>query len=224
MNNETFNKAVSDYFFLLNQGYQPGQILKLVGDHHQLSSVQRTMLYRGIFLNFEICKREEKLIRNSADLAHSQVYVDGLNVLITVASYLQGVPVFIANDSILRDAAQLRGKIQQLTRVETACDLMLKMLISIRPATSIIFIDKEFTFHDKIISGFLKSQWWDNDRIRLEVVDKVDKILISKENGIVCTSDTGIIDRTSGKIFDLPAQIIKETFSPDFFNLSDHNF
>ncbi len=47
----------------------------------------------------------------------------------------------------------------------------------------------------------------------------VDNDLFSLVKGIVATSDSGIIDRSNCRIFDLARHLLNDNFQPDFLDL-----
>jgi len=214
-----FNDAAGDYLLLLERGYTPGKILPLVSSRYQLSGTERSMLYRGIFSNDKKSARLKKLVSVPVNPLH----IDGFNILITIASYLQGLPVFIACDGLLRDASYLRGKIQRITTFEPAVDLLLQNLQHIEGEHT-IYLDKEVALHKKIDALLTKGGLKKDTRLNLVIMENVDKKLISIENGSVCTSDTEVIEMTSSAVYDLARHVISARFHPDLFDLARYLF
>jgi hypothetical protein len=214
-----FKDAAEDYLFLLKRGYSAGKILPLVSSRYQLSGTERSMLYRGIFLHDTKTARLKMLVSVPVNPLH----IDGFNVLITIASYLQGLPVFIACDGFLRDAAYLRGKIQSITTFEPAIDLLIQNLQHIEGEHT-IYLDQEVALHKKIDALLAKRGIKKDTQPNLVILENVDKKLISVENGSVCTSDTEIIEKTSCVVFDLARHVISDRFNPDLFDLGRYLF
>ncbi len=210
-----FNDAAADYQHLLERGYSAGKVLPLVSNRYQLSGIERTMLYRGVFAQEQRVARRKKL----ATIPVAPLQIDGFNVLITIASYLQGLPVFLAGDGLLRDAAYVRGKIEMIATFEQATALLLKSLLHFEGG-QMIFLDREVTAHKEIEKMLTAAAIWDHSTQRLIITEKVDKTLISSYSGCVCTSDTGIIDAANIPVFDLARHVLAINFFPDFFDLS----
>lgn len=214
-----FKDAAGDYLHLLERGYSPGKILPLVSSRYQLSGTERSMLYRGIFSNDKKAARLKKQVSFPVNPLH----IDGFNVLITIASYLQGLPVFMACDGLLRDASYLRGKIQSITTFEPAVDLLFQNLQQIEGEHT-IYLDKEVALHKKIDALLTNAGTGKVTQLNLVIVENVDEKLISIDQGSVCTSDTEIIEMTSSVIFDLARHAITARFNPDLFDLGGYLF
>ncbi len=216
---DNFQQAMEDYQFLLNRGYTSGAILKMVSNRRKLSANQRAMLYRGVFSNSDLNLRAVKIMVDKDQLTKVPIHIDGLNVLITVASYLQGITVFVATDGFLRDVAQLRGRIQKINQFDQAVELTMKTLRKIDLKHATFYLDKEVEMHKDLSPLLLKSEFWNNEIFELAIAENVDGILRLKSQGVVCTSDTGIIDNCGCSVFDLPAMVLKSSFNPHFIDL-----
>jgi hypothetical protein len=218
MLDKSFQQAKRDYSYLLERVYSPGNILMLVSDHYGLTGVQRTMLYRGVSPNEENLRRIKKPV-DEEFCRRKPLFIDGFNVLITIASYLQGLPVFLATDGFLRDASHTRGKIEAITCFEPAIGLLLKYLSEISPLKATIFLDLKVGIHRTISGKITELANHENCSVDILINDDVDNTLISMETGIVCTSDSIIIDRTQAKVFDLARNLLVKYFKPDFLDL-----
>lgn len=211
-----FRDAAADYLHLLERGYSAGKILPLVSSRYQLSGVERTMLYRGVFTQQKKTARQKKLVT----MPRAPLQIDGFNVLITIASYLQGLPVFLAGDGLVRDAAYVRGKIEMIATFERAAGLLLKSLHRIE-GEQVIFLDQEVTLHNDIGQMLAGATSWDESKHRLAIIEKVDEALKLTDNGCICTSDSGIIDAANIPFFDLARYVLASNFNSDFFDMSE---
>ena len=54
---------------------------------------------------------------------------------------------------------------------------------------------------------------------KVEIVRSADKALIEAQSGILCTSDSGIIDQTELALADLPQAVIRHFYQPEFIDL-----
>jgi len=119
-----FKTALKDYLFLLEKKYPQKAVLKLVSDKYGLNTYERSMLFRGVVTKEDIEKRKQL----ESLPAGQNLFVDGFNVLRTVASYFLGRPVYIAMDGFLRDASELHGKPLKVEFREKALNLVLDVI------------------------------------------------------------------------------------------------
>ena len=80
-----FIKAAKDYFYLAQKGYPPRGFLQLVGDRYELTSLERTMLYRGIAPGIIAEQRKQKLSGLDA-IQNQELFIDGFNVILTISA------------------------------------------------------------------------------------------------------------------------------------------
>lgn len=213
---QNFLLAANDYRYLLNHEYQPAGILDLVGNRHELSSAERSMLYRGIFSQ-KICQKRRERIIPVEELAQNEpIFVDGFNVIITISAYLQGLPVFIAADGMLRDAAYARGKIEQIQKLNDAAGMLADSLLMFSNVKSEIYFDRKVEKNAELIHRMNEALLSKKENFQILALDNVDQSLISKTNGIICTSDSGIIDKAACRIFDLARHTLESAFRPKF--------
>ena len=219
MISQNFLHAVRDYQYLVDQGYLPRNILDLVGNRHELKAVARSMLYRGIFSEISCQKRSGKMVKSNELSKNDNLIVDGLNVIITIASYLQGLPVFIATDGLVRDASNVRAKIQTLNKLTEATRLLKKYLPVLNIQNIEIYLDSQVESSMEISIILKEIDFTEGANVFIKLQKDVDRSLIESSNGIVCTSDTGIIDKTDNRIFDLASAIIYHYYNPQILDL-----
>ncbi|MGW8317583.1 MAG: DUF434 domain-containing protein, partial [Bacteroidales bacterium] len=144
---EKLRQAAREYMWMLNKGYPQKASLKLVGDKFMLTRDKRQILYRGISAVGPAERRRGMLGKvGEGDL----VLLDTHNVLFTVYNYLLGRPVFICNDGILRDAGEMRGRIQNRPLFRKAIDLMLHVLGEWSGTTLRLFLDEPVSFSGRL--------------------------------------------------------------------------
>jgi hypothetical protein len=216
MMNENFVSALADYLYLAQRGYPERLFLQMVSDHHRLSTTQRAMLYRGAAYPDLAKQRREKLL-TIEKLTAKTLHVDGLNVLTTVASYLAGIPVFVAMDGLVRDAAQLRGGLYQV-RYERPVLILIKALMDLPQAKAVVYLDEKATISEKI-AEWLRRQ--ETNGVEVLPADKVDRVLLTIREGVIATSDRQIIDATVVSIFDLASHILHQNFVSKIPDLKD---
>ncbi len=122
-----FANAVKDYRYLENRAFPDKAALKLVGDRYELTKIQRNMLFRGVVSRSDSIERLGKLVER-AQFRQYPLAIDWYNVLITIESYLKGLPVFLADDGVLRDATGMHGSYRMGKVTEQAFDVLIRSL------------------------------------------------------------------------------------------------
>lgn len=215
---ERFIRAINDYSYLTEKGYPAKGFLMLVGNRYSLSSIQRTMLYRGIASTESSNQRKKKLI-SPEEIKTQSLYIDGFNILTTIASYLLGKVLFISSDNVLRDASDLRGKLSFDIKMEEAFVLLDNYLLRFQGEKH-IYLDEKVSFCQEVVHKFSEiSKANHTYKIKFHISQTVDNDLSSIENGLIVTSDSQIIDKSVCGIFDLPHYLLLENFQPDFLDL-----
>ena len=218
LNNKNFRQGVLDYFYLQDRKYPQKGTLKLVGDRYKLSGDQRTVLYRGISSEIYSHNREKRLTTNIKD---KNLFIDGYNVLFTILNYRLGRLVFISTDGMLRDAGSLHGKIRDDVLFYDCINLFFDYLNSEKPASLNIFLDSPVSHSQKHKSTIDKTL----DQLSLNgkclLVKSPDYEIKQNSDGIICSSDTAIIDRTENNIADIPRAVLEKNFRCAFFKIMD---
>ena len=208
--------AATEYLWLLSKGYPQNSSLKMVGDKFKLARNMRQVLYRGIS-----AKKPAKERRNRIGTVTKGdvVLIDTYNVLFTVNNYLLGSPVFISNDGLLRDAGEMRGRIVNKPVFSQSVCLLLETLLDWPGATYVQYLDEPIPFSGRLAMELSK------DMMQMGITGEAfthhspDQVLISESRDAICTSDTGIIDRSDCKVIDLPFAILQKFYHPDFPSL-----
>jgi hypothetical protein len=215
---DNFRKAAIDYFYLTQKGYPPRGFIELVGNRYGLTKYERTMLYRGIAQEFIAEKRRQKIINIEA-VRRQEIFIDGFNVILTISSYLQGLPLFLSNDGFLRDASMMRGKIQMTNKTRDSVKLIFEFLVKNSISKANFLLDKNIKIHPEIIAVINELQLSESCKCEVHPTEKTDKTLSEISSGIVCTSDSGIIDSCKSPVFDLAFHVIQSRFHPHFLSL-----
>ncbi len=216
--NENFRLALQDYLYLTEKGYAPKGFLDLVGNRYGLSSTGRTMLYRGVVHSTVIQNRRKKFTDNPGKKPF--FFIDGLNVITTVSSYLLGLPVFIAMDGLLRDASQKRGRLEDNPKIDEAVGLIQKYFLAINPENIVYYLDKAGAATEQSKKAIQQYSAQFQHPPKFEIPDQVDKKLIHIPNGMICTSDSGIIDACNTFVFDLARHVIDYFYHPDYIDIN----
>ena len=219
MFNDTLREAVSDYYFMLNRGYPQKSILKIVGDKFKLTGYKRSLLYRGVCKKTEAGSRIRKIV--TPPLPESKLFIDGYNVLLTMANYLAGRPVYISNDGLLRDSGEIHGKIRKSKMFNQAVNNLIQTLRDLNSIETKIYLDEPIS-HSAELAVAINIHFSEFYIIgNAEVVRYPDYHLKQVTDGIISTSDSVIIDKTSCKVFDLARYTLEKYYNPKFVLIED---
>lgn len=213
-----FARAVKDYFFLLNREYPEKGALKLVGDRYRLSGTQRNCLYRGITSRANLARRHSKQTQN---LKNQHIHVDGYNVIFTIMNYLLGKTLFIANDGFLRDSGESYGRIEKSDLFSRSIDLFLDYLSSTPPEHSLICLDTSIDnsrLHRDMLEDGMKAR---NLPGEILLSRHADTTLLKVKEGIIATSDSGIIDKSNVGVIDLARHCLEGKYKQRFTELQN---
>ncbi|MCK9616294.1 MAG: DUF434 domain-containing protein [Lentimicrobiaceae bacterium] len=221
---ENFTGALHDYCFLLERKYPQKAVLKIVGDRYALSGTERTLLFRGITDKQTALNRKVKFVEIT-ELHQNPLHIDGYNVLIIISSYLAGNLVFIGRDEVLRDTAEMHGKIYRDELIDRALQLLFTFIENEHIQCPLHFyFDQPVSFSGILsqkVNKLLASKGLEGSS---QTCDSPDFVLQNIQQGIIATSDSSIIDRTLLPLTDLPRAVLFYHFRPDFFNLNKFLF
>jgi len=206
-------EAIRDYRYFLDRNYPPSATIKLVGDKYALTGNERSVLYRGVSSSFAASVREKKKIHR---LLNDTVLVDTHNILFTIANYLLGKPVFISDDSFLRDTGELHGRFSNHKILEHTFLLLIQFILKNKKKKYIFYLDRPVSNSGKLSLRFV--DFFRENKINGEsyTVYSPDHQLIQEEKGVICTSDSVIIQQCKLKVFDLSEYILTHNFNPAF--------
>jgi len=215
-----FLKALKDYLYLLNHGYPEKTILKMVGDHYALRADERALLFRGSAKNQQVKLRSEKKI--DALPENSILYVDGFNVFRTIGSYLTGNFVFIGMDGFLRDASELHRQKLNWDILERTTGLVVSFLKFTECKQAHFYFDTPIGHSGDLVNHLLHKMEDASLRGTAATVFSPDHILKKTETGLICTSDSNIIDQSKVKVYDLSKGVLEKNFKPKIFSLKSY--
>jgi hypothetical protein len=135
-----FERAAAEYRWLIDRDYPRQAALKLVGDHHQLPSDDRMILFRGIASSAESESRKA-VIAGPAEARGREMIVDGYNQALTVLHYAAGRPVFVGSDGLSRDAGGSHGRIADREALSRAVSLLARAAAALRCPRALIVLD-----------------------------------------------------------------------------------
>ncbi len=213
-----FTAACHDYYYLLSKGYPERGSLKMVGDRYRLSRDQRSVLYRGIAAEPASASRNARLVPVSRAM---YMVIDGYNVLFTLLNYRLGRMVFISTDGFLRDAGSLHGRLRDDRILEECIEDLLAVLSPFCPARLEIFLDSPVSSsirHHHIIGQKLNDFGIPGT---CNLVHSADHEIKSLNRGILATSDTVLIDKTTVPVADLSRLVLEDIYGATFFTVRD---
>lgn len=210
---ENIIEAATEYSWLLSRAYPQKSSLKIVGDKFKLTRDMRQILYRGISARQEADRRKKMIGRvHQGDL----VLIDGYNVLFTMNNYLLGKPLFISNDGLLRDAGEMRGRIQNKAVFNRAVEMMLEVLSDWSKAVYRIYLDEPVSFSGRLSIVLSKEMAQIGLEGDAQTVPSPDHVLKTETCDVVCTSDSAILDHYRGRVADLPRAALEKYFQAKF--------
>lgn len=187
--------GVADLSWLLERGYSATAALKLVGDHHQLRERQRGAVFRAACPDEAADARRLKRIETSA-LRDRDVWMDGLNCIITLEAALSGGVLFRGRDGALRDLSSVHGTYRLVSETPRALDLMGKTLAAHRVRHVRVLIDRPVSNSGRLramIETHAQREGWP---WTVELPFAPDKVLAEAgPEVVVATSDSHVIDQ-----------------------------
>jgi hypothetical protein len=212
-----FKSAAADYLFLLQKNYPKSAILKLIGDRYQLTGQERSMLFRGIHTIAQSKLRKEKQVL--VPKTSENYCIDGYNVIRTIGSYLLGKPLFISIDGYLRDASEMHRTTLKARILNQTLVLIFDYLSKARVKEVIIYLDQPLSKSGELASAINKRLSETGITGLASTVFSPDHHLKHFTQGIICTSDSAIIDSCRVNVFDLAKAVLDENFKPNYINL-----
>ena len=191
--------------YLLNEGYDLKQASTFVGNHFLLSERQRLAVMRSLATDQQLRGRQEKQVPLTA-LSGQEVWIDGLNTIITLEVMLSDSILLTGMDGAVRDLAALRGTYRLIPKTDEAIHMMLEVLQDADVRKINILLDEPVSNSGRLkvrIAELAEDHTFDLDiRIRRDV----DRELYGREN--VITSDSIILDHC-GSWINLTAECMK---------------
>ncbi len=203
---ELLRPAARDYRFLLARNYSRKSALTFVGNHYQLSSTERNILYRSVFPRAVAKMRRAKMV--SADGLKGRILlVDGHNCLITLENAMRGIPVVLADDGFIRDAGLVFRGFKQSGRTRHAWLLISEFLKYYRPKHIYVLLDAPYSGSGRLASSM--NVWLSEAGLKGEALTlKRPEREIAAMKGVKISADSIIIDHAD-TVFDLAGHIIR---------------
>ena len=184
---ETMRTASRHINYLINEGYDLKSTSTFVGNHFLLSERQRLAIVRSL-----ATKEQLEIRRSKEKKTGTEVWVDGLNMIITLEVLFCDSILFTCMDGTIRDLAALRGTYRIIPETTDAINMLLNALLVAGAESVHILLDEPVSN-----SGRLKALIADIGEMHpftmdIQIRKDVDRELYGKEN--VITSDSVILD------------------------------
>ena len=202
-----FCDAIKDYRYLLDRGYSRESVLPLVASRYRLSDVERAILYRCVHPSAESDAIRGKIVESHA-VKDSKLVIDGYNVMVTLETGLQGEPLFIGDDGIVRDVRKSYRKYSyNPEEARRTLGVIAEELERLMPRRVLIVYDSQVSWSGELASltRRILSGTYECDVVTAPKADRT--IMEMSRDGITSTSDVVIL-KAVPKIFDLPAHVV----------------
>ncbi|MBN2273681.1 MAG: DUF434 domain-containing protein [Bacteroidales bacterium] len=209
-------EASRDYYYLLSKGYPERGALKMVGDRYRLTRDQRSLLYRGISSAEASEMRRRRLVKLAPDM---HLVIDGYNVLFTILNYRLGRMVFISTDGILRDAGSLHGKLRDDRLFHECIEDLFTTIMPFHPLQTDIFLDSPVSSSPRHHNAIIQHLSDSGISGTCKLVHSADQEIKSFNTGILSTSDTVLIEKTTMPVTDLARLVLEDTYSAKLFRI-----
>ena len=187
---ETLKLASSDVSAIIDRGYPIKSVSTFVGNHYQLSERQRIAIVRAVSPTVDVKTRLDKLKTHCED---ETVYIDGLNVIITLETMLSETTLIKCMDNTLRDLCGLRGTYKLIDKTVTAIRLIGEELANLKVSKVMFYLDSPVSNTGRLSQRIYELLQGFPFEVEVELVPNADVILESKSN--VITSDAIILNK-----------------------------
>lgn len=243
-----FRQAIQDYIFLVEKNYPEKTIHHLVSTRYSLNHFERSMLYRGLTTQKKADARKKRLVAlNNSDQKqetrdnkretrnqepgtsfpkpgilnpeHGTLHIDLFNVLFTIAAYLRGYPVYLSNDGMVRDASESHDCTGWDGHLEKSLHMVLQDLDNFNSIRTIFYIDSPMPLCSHFEEIIIKEGSKIKPPIGIILDESPDHLIRNATEGVIATSDSTIIDKSTLPIFDIPHYLLERRFGARFLRL-----
>ena len=204
-----FREACATYKLLRTRGYPEKATLKLVGDRHRLTRVQRNCIFRGVVPPEAALRRQAKLVSPEA-VQGKLLAVDWYNVLITVESYLKGDTVFLADDGVVRDASATHGSYRTSAVTERAVSELVEEVARCAPARVEAYLDVPIAFSGRMADNVRQRFQGCPFEASASLAPSAD-FPLKASPGIVASSDSAVLEACVQAV-DLARVVLERRF------------
>jgi len=198
-------RAQEDVLHFIERGYPIKSTSTFVGNHYMLSERQRLAIVRATARREAVHLRENKRLKASS--VEDCVYIDGLNLIITLEVALSGSTLLRCMDGTIRDLAGLRGTYRLIDKTDCAIKLIGDKLEEMNILKAVFYLDAPVSNTGRLKQRIYELLEGYPYQVAVELVNNVDVVLEKK--GCVITSDSIILNMCESWI-NLVAEIIDE--------------
>ncbi len=185
----TLRTATSELSWLLSRGYKLHSALKLVGDRHALVVRQREAISRSSCADVSLAGRTRRL-RERID--GETLWVDGLNVLLTVEVGLGGGVVLLGRDGCARDVASVHGSYRRVEETLPALESLCTGLLQLGAHHVKVLLDEPVS-NTRKLAAMIREVWGGRLDVEVDLVRNPDRELI-ESGGLVASADGMVLD------------------------------
>lgn len=201
-------RAVFELSWLFARGYSQVSALKLVGDRYELRKRQRKAVLRSACAERALARRTERCIGPDA-LAGRDVWLDGLNCVITLEAAMSRGVILIGRDRAHRDMSSVHGSYRRVAETHDAVRHIAELLAASSVRSARWFLDKPVSNSGRLAT-IIRAAAPPGIDWQVELVYSPDKVLAESgdpHSRVTATGDAWILDRC-GDWLDVPGAII----------------
>ncbi len=199
-------KAQQDILYLLERGYPIKNASTFVGNHYMLSERQRLAVVRATSMKEVLQSRRSRQL--TKDTLGKKVFIDGLNVIITLEVAMSEGILIQCMDETIRDLAGLRGTYRLIDATEEAIRLIGDHLAKLRVDEVTFYLDAPVSNTGRLKLKLIEILSQYAYQVSVELVNNADAILEKLEN--VITGDAIILNKCISW-YNLVAEIMKNS-------------
>ncbi len=182
--------ATSELSWLLSRGYANPSALKLVGDRHDLVLRQRDAVMRCSCSDAALQRRLDK---QRSTCAGQPLWIDVLNVLLTIEVALGGGVVLLGRDGCARDLASVHGNYRRVEETRPALLAIGEELHAIGIERVCFALDWPVS-NTRKLAGIVRETWSHEFDLEIVLEHDADRVLI-ESGGLVASADGVVLDR-----------------------------
>ncbi len=196
-------EAARDYKYLLNRGFPQKASLDFVSANYKLAPTERSLLLRCVHRDEDSEAVRGKTVHQVRGLG---LVIDGYNVILTAASAVEGLTLFLCDDGFVRDLRSSYTKNFESPSVNKAVSYVARAISELGVEDALVVLDKNVSWSARH-AELLRSRYG----IKAATAVRAD-IAVLGSSGVVSSSDFVVLTR-SKRVFDL-AQFIVRSLMP----------
>jgi len=196
---ELKSQAAEDLRYLLNRGYTRESTVRFVGDRFALGKPERIALYRCVHPSGEARRRSSKLLMPE-HLRGRRLALDGFNIMWTIYWAINGHPLLLCDDGVVRDITVARGR-PSVEKAGAVAGPLISAISALSPSSVAMVFDKQIS-NSGAVSAYLNERLLSSGIDSRSSTSRTADLEISRTEGVACSSDSIVIDKAR-EAFDL---------------------